>query len=31
MRDSYEQFLQKIKAKANHASDKATSPENQFT
>jgi len=31
MRDSYEQLLQKIKIKADHASDKATSPADQFT
>jgi hypothetical protein len=31
MRDCYEQLLQKIKTKANHASDKATSPKDQCT
>lgn len=31
MRDFYEQFHKKDKIKTDHASDKATSPENQFT
>jgi len=31
MRDSYEQLLQKIKAKTDHASNQAPSPKDQFT